>query len=168
VDLIRKAKILMKKPDQIAGMIILLFSGFVIEESFRIPHETVAAGRTEFAPPPGFLPFWAGVILAGLSILLIVSASLRAADRQKKKTFPGGRALLSVFLLTTALGAYIFMLDVLGYLVDTFLLNTFLLRVVMQARWKLSLAVALLASVSLYAIFQVMLEVSLPRNMFGF
>ena len=158
----------MKKPDQIAGMIVLLFSGFVIEESLRIPQETVAAGRTEFAPPPGFLPFWAGVILAIFSIILIVSVSVRPADPQKKETFPGGWALLSVFLLTAALAAHIFMLDVLGYLVDTFLLIAFLLRVVMRARWKLSLVVALLASVSLYVIFQVMLEVSLPKNMFGF
>jgi len=60
------------------------------------------------------------------------------------------------------------MLDVLGYLVDTFLLITFLLRVVMRAEWKLSLAVALVASVSLYVIFQVMLEVNLPKNMLGF
>src|SRR4030042_5122772 len=99
----------MKKPDQIAGMIVLLFSGFVIEESLRIPQETVAAGRTEFAPPPGFLPFWAGVILAIFSIILIVSVSVRPADPQKKETFPGGWALLSVFLLTAALAAHIFM-----------------------------------------------------------
>jgi putative tricarboxylic transport membrane protein len=158
----------MKKPDQIAGIVILLFSGFVIEESLRIPQETVAAGRTEFAPPPGFLPFWAGVTLAIFSIILIVSASVRPADPRKKETFPKGRALLSVIFLTTALAAHIFMLDVLGYLADTFLLIAFLLRVVMRARWKMSLAVALLASVSLYLIFQVMLEVNLPKNMFGF
>ena len=158
----------MKRADQITGILVLLFSGFVIEESLRIPQETVVAGRTEFAPVPGFLPFWAGVILAIFSILLIVSASLRSADSKKRAIFPGGWALLSVFLLAAALAAYIFLLDVLGYLVDTFLLNAFLLRIVMRAKWKLSLGVALLASVSLYVIFQIILEVSLPQNMFGF
>ncbi len=168
MNLIRKGDHLMKKADQITGIIVFLFSGFVIEESWRIPRQTVAAGRTEFAPVPGFLPFWAGVILAIFSIILIASASLHPADPKQRTVFPRGRALISVTLLAASLAAYIFLLDVLGYLVDTFLLNTFLLCVVMQAKWKLSLVVALLASVSLYVIFQVMLEVSLPRNMFGF
>jgi hypothetical protein len=64
--------------------------------------------------------------------------------------------------------AYIFLLGVLGYLVDTLLLNIFLMRVVMRAQWKLSLWVPVIASVSLYVIFQMMLGVDLPRNMFGF
>lgn len=158
----------MKKADQIAGFVVLLFSGLVIAESLRIPEQAVAAGRTNFAPVPGFLPFWAGLILAILAIMLIVGASLRLAQPGKETIFPHGWALASVALLAASVAAYIFLLDVLGYLVDTLLINIFLLRVVMQVQWKTSLVVALLASVSLYTIFQVMLGVGLPTNRFGF
>lgn len=158
----------MKKADQIAGFIVLLFSGLVIEESLRIPEQAVAVGRTNFAPVPGFLPFWAGVIMAIFATMLIVSASLRPAEPGKEAIFPHGWALASVALLAVSVAAYVFLLDVLGYLVDTFLINIFLLRVVMRVEWKSSLVVALLASVSLYAIFQVLLGVGLPQNAFGF
>ena len=66
------------------------------------------------------------------------------------------------------MAAYIVLLDVLGYLAGTLLLNIFLMRVVMRAQWKLSLWVPAVASVSLYVVFQVMLGVNLPKNMFGF
>jgi len=158
----------LKKADQIAGIVVLLFSGLVIAESLRIPEQAVAVGRTNFAPVPGFLPFWAGVILAIFATMLIVGASLRPAEPGKEAVFPRGWALASVALLAASVAAYIFLLDVLGYLVDTLLINVFLLRVVMQVQWKTSLAVALLASVSLYTIFQVMLGVGLPTNAFGF
>jgi putative tricarboxylic transport membrane protein len=157
----------MKKADQIIGVIVLLFSGLVIEESWRMSKEGIATG-TEFAPGPEFLSLWAGILLASLSVVLIVSASLWPADPKKKAIFPSGRTLMSVVLLMASLAAYIFMLDVIGYLTGTFLLIGFLLRVVMRGKWKSSLLVALLASVSLYVIFQVMLEVRLPKNMFGF
>ena len=146
----------------------MLFSGLVIEESLRIPEQAVAAGRTNFAPVPGFLPFWAGLILAIFSIFLIVSASLRPAEPGKEAIFPRGWALASIALLTASVAAYIFMLDVLGYLLDTFLLNALLLRAVMRVEWKSSLVVALLASGALYAVFQMMLGVGLPQNAFGF
>jgi putative tricarboxylic transport membrane protein len=157
----------MKKADQIIGVIVLLFSGLVIEESWRMSKEGIATG-TEFAPGPEFLSLWAGIFLAILSVLLIASASLWPTDPKKKAIFPRGRSLISVALLTASLGTYIFVLDIIGYLVGTFLLIAFLLRVVMRGKWKLSLFVALLASVSLYVIFQVMLEVRLPKNMLGF
>jgi len=158
----------LKKADQISGVVVLLFSALVIAESLRIPEQAVAAGRTNFAPVPGFLPFWAGVILAIFATMLIVSALLRPAEPGKEAVFPRGWALASVALLAASVAAYIFLLDVLGYLVDTLLINIFLLRVVMQVQWQTSLVVALLASVSLYTIFQVLLGVGLPTNAFGF
>ena len=158
----------MKKADQISGIVILLFSGLVIGESLRIPEQAVAVGRTNFAPVPGFLPFWAGVILAVFAIMLIVRATLQPAEPGKAAIFPRGWALASVALLAASVAVYIFLLEVVGYLLDTFLLNALLLRVVMRVEWKMSIAVALLASVLLYAIFQVLLGVGLPTNLFGF
>ncbi len=157
----------MKRGDQIAGIIFLLFSAFVIEEAWRMPKQAIA-GRTSFGPGVGFLPFWIGLIIASLSIILIVSASLKPAEPAKKTILPRGKQLQSIILLPASLGAYIYLLDVIGYLVGTLLFTLFLMGIVMQAKWKLTLLVSVVASVSLYVIFQVLLEVSLPKSMFGF
>jgi putative tricarboxylic transport membrane protein len=157
----------MKKADQITGAVVLLFSALVIFESLRIPEQAVAAGRTNFAPVPGFLPMWAGIILAIFAIMLIVSAERRDADSAEAGVWSAGWACAAVVLLVVSVAAYIFVLEDLGYLLATFLLNVFLLRVVMRTGWTPSLVVALLASVSLYAIFQSALGVGLPKGVFG-
>ncbi len=148
------------------GVVGLMLSVFVMEESWRMPTQAVA-GRTTFTPWPGFLPFWVSLVMAILSLLLLISTARQPADAKKKAFFPNAHAWKAVALFTASLVAYIFLLDVLGYLAGTFLLNIFLMRVVMQAEWKLSLWVPAIASVSLYVVFQVMLGVNLPKSILG-
>jgi putative tricarboxylic transport membrane protein len=152
----------MKKADQRTGIVLLIFSGSVIEESWKMPQ------RGTFGPGMGFFPLWLGVLLAILSILLIVNAWQRAEDPTKKAIFPGRQALVTILVVLAAMAAYIALLEVLGFLVTTMLLNTFLMRIVMRESWKMTVPVALIISIVLYLIFQVLLEVNLPENMYGF
>ena len=153
----------MKKADQITGIIVLIFSGFVIEESWRMPQQSAT-----FGPGVGFLPFWLGILMATLSILLIVTAWRRTTDSTKKTILPRRQALIAIVLVLTGLAVYILLLELLGFLVDTMLFTAFLLSVVMREKWKMTLLIALITSVGLYVIFRVLLEVNLPKNMFGF
>ena len=153
----------MKKADQITGIIVLIFSGFVIEESWRMPQQSAT-----FGPGVGFLPFWLGVLMATLSILLIVTAWRRTTDSTKKTILPRRQALIAIVLVLTGLAVYILLLELSGFLVDTMLFTAFLLSVVMREKWKMTLLIALITSVGLYVIFRVLLEVNLPKNMFGF
>ena len=157
----------MKKADRFIGIFVLLFSLLVIEESWRL-HEPAMAGRINYEPGAEFLPLWAGILLAILSLLLMIGAARRPDEPHPKSIFPRGWVLASVVLLMVSLAAYIFFLDVLGYLTGTFLLVLCLMRAVMRTTWKSALLVSLLASVSLYTIFHVLLNVNLPKNMFGF
>lgn len=157
----------MKRSNQITGVVMLLFSGYVVAASLQMPLRAIT-GRTSFAPSTGFLPLWLGVIMAVLSVLLIVTATLQRDESGPKAIFPRGRALLAVVLFLAGLAAYIALLAVLGYLVATLLLTAFLLRVVMQVGAKTTCLVALGASVGLYVLFHVLLNVDLPKNMFGF
>ena len=106
--------------------------------------------------------------MAILSILLIVTAWLRPADPAKKATFPRRQALIAIVSVLAGLAVYISLLELLGFLVDTMLFTAFLLCVVMRERWKLTLLIAVLTSGGLYVIFQLLLEVNLPKNLFGF
>jgi putative tricarboxylic transport membrane protein len=155
----------MKKADQIIGVIVLIFSGFVIAESFRIPE---LGGTRSFEPGVKFLPFWLGVLMAGLSILLIVTALSKPTPVEEKRVMPGRQAVRAIALILVGLAAYVSLLEVMGFLVDTTLFNAFLLGVVMRKKWKGALLIALIASGALYVVFQILLEVNLPKNIFGF
>lgn len=124
--------------------------------------------RATFAPGVGFFPFWLGVLMAILSVLLIVNAWRRPADPTKKAIFPGRQAIIAIVLILAGLAVYIVLLEVLGFLLDTMLFTAFLLGVVMREKWKMTLLIASLTSGGLYVIFQLLLRVNLPVNMFGF
>ncbi len=157
----------MRRADRITGLIGFIFSAFVVTESWKL-RQPVMAGRITYEPGAEFLPLWAAILMAVLSLLLMVSAAPRPIDPDKNTIFPRGQSLFAVLILMAVLAVYILLLDVLGYLVGTLLLNLCLMRVVMRAEWKSTLPVSLLASVTLYLIFQVALNVNLPKNMFGF
>jgi hypothetical protein len=67
-----------------------------------------------------------------------------------------------------SLAVYILTLEILGFLVGTGLLTAFLLGVVEREKWSTTVVVAVLNSVGLYLVFQVLLGVNLPTNRFGF
>jgi putative tricarboxylic transport membrane protein len=153
----------MKKADRITGVVTLVFSGFVIAESSRMPQQSA-----QFGPGVGFLPFWLGVIMAILSILLILNTLRRPADSAKRRIFPARQAIIAISLVLTSLAAYILLLEVFGFLADTMFFAAFLLGIVEREKWKRTLLIALLTSAGLYIVFRLLLGVNLPVNRFGF
>ena len=96
-----------------------------------------------FGPGAGFLPFWLGVLLAVLATILFVSAWRRqATEKDSAPVFPGKQALFAIASVLVGLAGYIFLIEVLGYLVDTFLFVVFLVKVVEREKWPLTLMVA--------------------------
>jgi putative tricarboxylic transport membrane protein len=152
----------MRKADRITGVIVLLFSIYLMEESWRMPPSAT------FGPGAGFLPFWLGALLALLSILLIVNAFRRPVVSTTKRIFPSGRVLLTLGAVIAGLAVYILTLEILGFLVGTGLLTAFLLGFAGRERWYTTILVAVLNAAGLYVIFQVLLGVNLPSNRFGF
>jgi putative tricarboxylic transport membrane protein len=152
----------MKKADLITGVVLLVLSGGVIWQAWMMPPSAT------FGPGSGFLPFWIGLILALLAAILLVSAWRRKAEgTDAVSPFPGGKALLAITGVLGGLAAYIMLIEVLGFLADTFLYVTFLLRVVERERWPMTLAVAVATTAGLFIVFQVLLGITLPSNMFG-
>ena len=152
----------MRRADQITGFLILVFSLALMEAARRMPPSAT------FGPGAGFLPFWCGVLLALLSILLIVDAFRRSPAAAAKPVFPGGKAMLALGMVILGLAGYVLTLEVLGFLVGTGLLTAYLLGVVEREKWTTTVLVAVLNSAALYVVFQILLGVSLPANRFGF
>ena len=153
----------MKKADQISGIVLLLFSLLVIAESAQMPL------AVEFAPGYGFFPFWLGILMAILSVLLVVNGRRRPADDQDAKpVFPHWEALRSIIAILAGLGVYVLLLEVLGYVVDTLLFVAFLMNVGGRSTRRTTILVAVVTTVALYMIFQVWLGINIPKNIFGF
>ena len=154
----------MKKHDRMIGIISLIFSGLIIFETLRIPTRTQAS----FEPGPTFLPFWVGVIIAILSMLMIVYSYRLPSEPQSQTIFPDKRGLMNVGLLVATLIAYTALLDILGYIVSTLFANMFLMRFVMQAKWKFTLWESVLVTFLLTMSFGYLMEGGLPKNILGF
>jgi putative tricarboxylic transport membrane protein len=152
----------MRRADQITGIIMLIFSVSVMEGGRRMPPSNT------FGPGAGFLPFWLGVLMALLSILLIVNAKRQATDVAERSPFPDKQTLLSITLTAGSLAVYNLLIEPLGFLVSTVLLSGFLLGVVERERWHITALVAVANAIGLYIIFQVLLGVGLPKNALGF
>jgi putative tricarboxylic transport membrane protein len=152
----------MKKADMITGVVLLALSGYVIQESLRMPSSAT------FGPGAGFLPLWLSVLLALFATILFVSAWRRqATEKDSDAVFPGKQALFAISLVLAGLATYIFLIEILGYLVDTFLFIVFLMKAVERENWRLTLMVAVGTTVALFITFQILLKITLPSNMFG-
>ena len=137
----------------IAATAVLVFAAAAIYESGKLPLGTLRN------PGPGFLPWWAGLTLGFLALLLLVQALIsRARDGSGEER---GRILKVVGLLVV-LGAYVLLLEPLGYPLCTFLLVLFMLRVVDPYRWATALSVAAIAALGTYVVFALWLKVPLP------
>jgi len=153
----------MKKAEMITGVVLLILSGLVIWGALEMPPSAT------FGPGAGFLPFWLGVLLAVLATILFVSAwRSQATEKDSEPVFPGKQALFAIAAVLGGLAVYILLIDVLGYLVDTFLFVVFLVKVVERGPWPLTLKLAAATTAGLFITFHILLKITLPSNMFGF
>lgn len=113
-------------------------------------------------PGPGFFPFWAGVVLALLSLVLLLN-SLKNRVRLSLSGLKSSKFLLA----TGAILAYLLLLETLGFVTITFLFLFLLLRLEYKG-WMFSAVSALVGALASYAIFQLWLKTQLPAGPFGF
>ena len=117
-------------------------------------------------PGSGFIFFWSGVILAALSMGLFVSTAW-----SKHEVAGGGRAGVRwgpVLIIFMGLLGYALLLERLGFLLSTFLLMAFLMRMIAVKRWYEVVGFALAVTASSYGLFEWWLKTRLPKGVFGF
>ena len=71
----------MKRPWQIASIIFVLVSIFVLIHSFSYPY------KDRLGPGPGFFPFWMSIITGLLSLGLFLQTTFAESESGEKKTF---------------------------------------------------------------------------------
>jgi len=117
-------------------------------------------------PGPGFFPLWYGIALVVLSAALIVMHLRDAAPAPAAPAERGGqgRALAAWMGLV----ACVALLKPLGFLIAFGLFSLFLVRVLYRQPLGRALAVAVGGTLGFYLLFDVALNVSLPRGILGF
>jgi putative tricarboxylic transport membrane protein len=151
----------MGKSDRVSGSFLFLFCLFIIYQSYKL-----GLGNL-YQPGPGFLFFWAGIVVA-IMALVVVLQSFRAQPEEEAKEAPTGkRATTKVVLVLVALFLYAVLMEYLGFFIVTFLLFMFLLGVIEKKKWWF--AVVLSAGVTLFAylLFETALQSQLPKGILG-
>ena len=116
-------------------------------------------------PGSGFIFFWSGLILVILS-LIALAESLRSSEEIAQET--GGMNWAKIGLVLFSLVLYAFFFERLGFVAATFVLLMFLLRWIERITWARSLGVASAAALGSFAIFELWLNIRLPKGILGF
>lgn len=152
----------MNRRDLSAGLFWLGISVFVCVLSIRSDVGTL------HSPGPGFLPFWSAVFLGALSIILIIMSILGKRLGGKMIDLWKGLEWHKVVWVLFSLFLYPVILPITGYLITTFGFMLFLLCMMERSKaWILGTSALSIALIS-YLIFYILLDVKLPKGIFGF
>ena len=119
------------------------------------------------SPGPGFLPFLTGLAISGLALVVFVQ-QVSQKDREKVKDLWYKKNWPTMMMVMGALVLYTLLFKFLGFLLDTFWLIAFLLRVMQPMSWIKVLAGAVGAAGASYVVFQLWLKAQLPTGFLGF
>jgi putative tricarboxylic transport membrane protein len=145
-------------------------TGAAVLLALAVAYTATAAGRYTYwaatGPGSGFFPFWLGLVLAALSILLLASAVRRPDPGPAWLPTGHGAARFVVVVVVTAL--FIVLLPLLGMALGTAVFLGVLLRMLEGHSWRTTAAVAVGAAVANWAVFVLWLRVPFPVGMLGF
>jgi len=153
----------MKTKDQISSIILLIISILTCLGSSRLNIGSVNN------PGSGFFPFFLGMVIGSLSLLIMIKTMLgkQVSTNKKNLLWEFGKRKKKVLYLILALGSYGLLLERLGYILTTILLFVFILKGITSQKWYVVLVAALFASIGSYTIFHLVLKIQLPDGPLG-
>jgi len=144
--------------DQISGLFWFLLGGYVTYESRHYGLGTLTS------PGPGFLLFYSGLGLMGLSVLVIASEAMRSSKPGLSSLWSGLQWWRPLFCWLSLL-AYAFVVGWLGFLLTTFSLMVYLFSSGRSSRRIIAVPMALATVAIAYLLFQVLLQCQLPAGL---
>ncbi len=148
----------MGKADRISGIFWLIFAVLVSIESYRLGLGTLNH------PGPGFLFFWAAIVLGIMSLVIFVRA-WRKKESEEAGIHPVGKLnIRKMILVMISVLLYALLMEKLGFIPTTFLLFIFLLGVVEKKKWFFTISTSVSVTVLTYLVFEIWLKSQLPKG----
>jgi len=118
-------------------------------------------------PGSGFMFFWVGLIMVGLSLVILVQGVRKGGDSQGVRAVFSGLRYPKVIYVLIALTVYAYVFNLLGFIPATVLLLIFLFKAIEPQRWSVAILGAVASSLIAYLVFQVWLGSQLPKGLLG-
>ena len=150
----------MRRCNQVVGILLFVFSIWVILVSRDLVY------KEEFSPGAGFFPFWLGLSLLILSVVLLLKSTILKFDMAEDNPFPGRQALLRIVSIMGSLLVGLLVFERIGFLLTMGLFIAFLLIFVEKYRWYSSIFISALMVFAIYGLFKIGLDVPLPPGLF--
>jgi hypothetical protein len=151
----REGKRTMSNKDRVVALAFLGIGLLALVKGYEHPFGTVSN------PQAAFFPVLLSILLMILSLILL-ARSLRSKVANQKRVYLWDE-WKKIIPAAAGIGAYVFLLKPLGYLMCTFLLITLISKLV-NCSWKLSLLVSILSTFLSYCIFRWYLQSPLPQG----
>lgn len=145
----------------------LLSGSFCLACAIGLCYRTVQLGLGRVSDPgPGFTIFLAAAALALLSLVLVLS-SLWRRDSDAERA-PDAVRWDKIALILFSLVVYGLVLRRIGFVLATFLLVAFFLKVLERKKWRVALLWGAGMAVGTFAVFEWWLQARLPAGVWGF
>ena len=152
----------MQRNYRLASIFWLIIGIFVVISAYRL-------GLSRFGQPgPGLIFFLASFVLIIFSILDLGEIYFRKPQQGSGESIWAGTRWPRVLLVLGALFAYVFLFNILGFVLSTFVLMAFLFTVVEPRSWWTTVLASLITILASYGIFKIWLKVPFPEGLLGF
>lgn len=152
----------MSRDEVIGGTLVFFFGAAAAYFSLKMPIGTFRAAGS------GLFPLGLGILLMGLSLVLLIKVYVQAkATREKTTPSEVPRSAKQVILFVSAITVATLLFKPLGYPLVSFLLLFALLRILGMRRWVYSLSLSLLTATGVYFLFVLWLQIPLPKGWIG-
>ncbi len=144
------------------SLVLLVFAISIAMESCRL-------GLGEWNNPgAGYFAFGASVLLGMMALVVLVKGLLRGPAKVGPVSDSERVKWQNVVFVLAGMIVYTYLLDKIGFILGTFLLVGFLLRVIAPKRWFATILIAFFCAVCSYLLFSVLLGAELPRGVLPF
>ena len=150
----------MKRLDLRSSSFWMVVSVLTIILSSKLPFGSFAN------PGAGFLPLLVAGLMFLLSFILFIQSFSKGEGGIKTHWARSGTG--RVLLILVSLLFYGLFLEKLGFILMTFLLMGFLLLAIGKVKKSVVFLLSFLSSLGCYGVFQLWLNVQLPKGIFGF
>ena len=149
----------MKKQDIISSLFWMVIGAGVCYGGYDLELGTLRD------PGSGFMFFWVGIIMMGLSLSLLIGAMREKSKTGEMKLIWSEVRWKKIISVIIALFLYAYAFNTLGFIFCTTIILIFLFKAVEPQRWSVAVLGAILSTLSAYLVFQLWLGSQLPKGL---